>query len=104
MEVRSAVTRAKGFDSPPPTIYNTPTTCYWGVMCDACEWEVFVEESDSLLELLEEIEDHAPTDFVEGIREKTQNMKEWVEENEHVTQKMKASVGNMQAGAGRWLR
>lgn len=72
-------------------------------MCENCGWADFVERANGLLEDLNELPERAAS-FAEGVREKVEGMISWANENEHVTEKMDAALGNMQGGVDKWLR
>lgn len=58
-------------------------------MCDDCEW---VDQLDAIDDLLEDERYEFAQDTLEGIRE-------WVEENEHITDGQKKAINNI-ASAG----
>lgn len=72
-------------------------------MCRTCNWEDFIADCDTLLEELDELPERAE-DFADSVREKVSGMRGWVEENEHVTEKMVTALHNMIDGAARWNR
>lgn len=67
------------------------------------EWESRLEQCQELLDMLDDLPDRA-ADFAESVREKTQSIAEWIEENEHVTAAQCEALDNMQSGAERWLQ
>lgn len=64
--------------------------------------EKFVEMCRGVLDLCEELPERAE-DFRGSVEEKVQDMMNWAEENEHVTDKMVRAVENTEAAIGRWL-
>ena len=57
---------------------------------------------DTILSKIEELPDGA-FDFGASVEDKVGNMREWIEKNSHVTDKMMASLENMHAGVRKWL-
>ena len=60
-------------------------------MCDSCDWEDVLEEIDDMVS--EERYDFA-ADTLNGIRD-------WIEENQHVTERQKDAVTNIQEAVER---
>lgn len=56
-------------------------------MCDSCEWE---EELEELNDLCSDSDYEWANDTLSGIAE-------WVEENEHITEKQIAAIGRIKA-------
>ena len=42
--------------------------------------------------------------FADPITEKTESIKEWIEEHDQVTEKQQTALDNMEAGVERWQR
>lgn len=70
---------------------------------DDTEWQARLDQCQELLDMLDDLPDRA-ADFAESVREKTQSIAEWIEENEHVTQAQCEALNNMESGAERWLQ
>ena len=71
-------------------------------MCESCSWEEALDACDDVLELCEELPDRAH-DFGVSISEKVQGMKEWIEAEEHVTDRMEEALENMKTGVEKWM-
>ena len=69
-------------------------------MCLECEWEEGIEKADDVLSLLEEIPE---SKFSENVKEKTENIRAWISEHEHVTSKQITALDNMREGVDKWL-
>lgn len=65
------------------------------------EWEEAVQLCKSIIEsvaeLPERVKERAAV-FTESVGDKVASIQEWIEEHEHVTEAMQASLHNMQAG------
>lgn len=61
-----------------------------------------IEFCKELLSDLEDLPERAE-EFVDSVTEKVTSMMEWIEENEHVTDKMQDSLRNMRRGCDRWM-
>lgn len=72
-------------------------------MCADCDWKGFAAEARDLIDETESIPERG-RDFAESVRGKLYEMKEWAEENSHVTEKMTTALENMQGGVQKWLR
>jgi len=75
-------------------------------MCETCKWDDFLLDCDNLQERIEmiDVDSDGWRDFSSGVMEKLLSMKKWTEDNEHVTEKMKTALGNMDDGVARWER
>ena len=84
-------------------------------MCDNCDWDDYATKAQEIIDTCETILEENPTsdaadEFVngdgdsDGVTAKAEGMLEWIEEKEHVTDKMKKAIDNMLGGAKNWLR
>jgi len=71
-------------------------------MCDSCDWESYDEKVDKALELIEDLPEEAE-EFGQSVMEKLESMQMWMQDKEHVTEKMKSAVDNMCAGLDNWM-
>ncbi len=62
-----------------------------------------IEEIDKVLELCEELPERAET-FREGVEEKLNGMRDWIEENKHCTDPQATAIENIGDGVRKWLR
>lgn len=65
------------------------------------------DEALGFCELLLEDLDDLPTkaaEFQESVRSKVEGMQDWIETNQHVTNKMIKALENMRGGVDKWLR
>jgi len=71
-------------------------------------WEEASKLCDEILRMIEEdVSEKArdkAADFFESIVEKVKDIQGWIDENEHVTPKMLASLEGMQSGVAKWIR
>lgn len=63
-----------------------------------------LEASTQIGEILSRIADlpEEADDFAASVTEKLESMAEWIEENAHVTPKMKTAIDNMGAAVAKW--
>jgi hypothetical protein len=66
------------------------------------DWEDALELCESILSDLEELPNHAFR-FYEGIKGKVLSIQDWVEENEHITDKQAQALENMHEGVRKWF-
>ncbi len=71
-------------------------------MCKACEWEKWADRCEQLLEDAADVPERS-ADFASGVIEKVSSMAEWIDENEHVTDKMTVALENMEKAIKRAL-
>lgn len=71
-------------------------------MCSDCAWDSAVDTADEILELLEELPDEAAS-FGISIEEKVSQIRAWVSEHEHATDKQVNALDNMHRGVLKWL-
>lgn len=67
------------------------------------EYADALELADDILADLDELPERAE-DFRDSVREKVEGMRDWILENEAVTEKMETALENMKTGVDRWLR
>lgn len=68
------------------------------------EHEEAIELCDSILSKCETLSDiEAAQDFAGSVSEKVNSMKEWISNNQKVTDKMSVSLSNMDSGCDKWL-
>ena len=72
-------------------------------MCKECDWKQFIRQAEDLLSEIEGIPEKG-ADFAASVRLKVEGMKDWAEENSHVTEKMETSLENIREGVAKWLR
>ena len=70
-------------------------------MCDHCEWEAALETAAEIMTAIADIPERGE-DFANSVEEKVTNMSIWIEDNQHVTEKMEKALDNMLAGALKW--
>jgi len=70
-------------------------------MCDECEWEESLENANRLLEATDRLPDKC-LGFRDGVQERLESMRYWIETNEHVTEPMKDAMDNIEAGMRKW--
>lgn len=56
----------------------------------------------SLLEKVDELPERAE-EFADSVRDKTENIQQWMEENDHATDAQITALENMESGVDRWL-
>lgn len=66
------------------------------------EVKAALELCDTILAKIEELPD-AAFDFGASIEDKVGGMREWIDQNSRVTDKMTAALENMHAGVKKWL-
>ena len=66
------------------------------------DWEEALELCEEIEDLLGDLPERAE-DFAQSVGEKVDSMREWIEENEHVTEKMVDALENMKEGSERWM-
>lgn len=68
--------------------------------------ETVLEQLDELDGLLDTAEDEAPQGggFFADVREKANDMREWIEANGVATDKQSSAVDNWMSGVRKWLR
>lgn len=57
---------------------------------------------EQILDLTDDIPE-AGQSFADSVREKTEGIQYWIEENEHCTEAQGSALENMLAGVERWL-
>jgi len=67
------------------------------------DYEEAIELCDDILSSLEDLPEHAE-DFSDSVHEKVTSMRDWIDENERVTDKMISALENIQSGVSKWLR
>lgn len=72
-------------------------------MCKTCDWEDCIGDIDEALSNLSGLPE-AAADFAASVEEKLTSIREWVEDNEHVTEAQEDAVDNMAAGIRKWMR
>jgi hypothetical protein len=65
-------------------------------------WEEAVWALEILLDDLDDIPD-AGWDFADSVRESAESMKDWIEENEHVTERQLETIENWQVAVSKWI-
>lgn len=71
-------------------------------MADLSDPQEAVKFCNELLADLEDLLERAE-EFVDSVTEKVTSMMEWIEENNHITDKMQDSLRNMRRGCDRWM-
>ena len=71
-------------------------------MCKDCGWEESVDAIDAALRDAEAISEGGE-DFADSVSTKLRSMKDWIEENHHVTGAQETAIANMADGIQRWL-
>ena len=66
------------------------------------DWEAFVESAQEALDAAEDIP-RSGVHFRDSVQQKIEDMKDWAEENERVTEVMWTALENMRNGIERWL-
>ena len=61
-----------------------------------------IEQCERILEMCDEVPDRGE-EFADGVRERTQSIFEWIEENRHVTDAQITALENMESGVSRWI-
>jgi len=64
-------------------------------------WQAVSEMAQDAIDMLEDAPS-AAKDYAEGVTPKLESMREWIEQHQRVTDKLKASVERMHEGALRW--
>ena len=72
-------------------------------MCSACDWKTEIERAQRLISDAADLLSRAE-DFASGVTERLEGMVEWMEANEHVTEKMIEAMDNIERGIERWNR
>lgn len=72
-------------------------------MCAECQWEIALETADEITDMIEDLPDEANA-FAASIEDLTSNIRAWITEHEHVTDKQVNSLENMHRGAEKWLQ
>jgi hypothetical protein len=67
------------------------------------DWELAIEQCDSILDSLEELPERA-ADFQESVEDKVAGIREWIEKNKDVTAAQLTALQNMEDGVSRWQR
>lgn len=72
------------------------------------EWNDALDQCETILNLIDEdvpewAWDKSP-DFFEKIQERVRSMSDWIEDHEHVTEKMADALDNMEAGVRKWIK
>ena len=71
-------------------------------MCKDCGWEEAVDDIDDALASAESIPERG-AEFADSVTTKLQSIKDWIEDNHHVTDAQETAVANMADGIQRWL-
>ena len=71
-------------------------------MCDSCDWAQALTDIDEILETLPDLPERA-FDFASSVHDTLENMRDWIVENEHVTDPQVAAIENIDAGVQKWL-
>ena len=71
-------------------------------MCTHCNHATWLHTIDEMLRDAADIPERGE-DFAAGVTDTLEDMRAWIEENEHVTEKQQQAIENMQAAVGRWL-
>jgi len=66
------------------------------------DWEDFLVEAQELLDILDEITGRGAS-YADSVSAQLQDIMEWVEENEHVTERQQSALENWREGAEKWL-
>lgn len=66
------------------------------------DWEEAKELCEEILAELADLPERAE-DFSAGVEERVLSIMEWIEENEHVTEKQIQALKNMREGIDKWL-
>ena len=64
--------------------------------------EVAIELCDTILSLCEQLPEKAE-EFKEGVTQRTQNLRDWIEENERCTGPQARALQNIEEGVRAWL-
>lgn len=67
------------------------------------EWEKVLIQCNDILELLDELPD-AAEDFVLSVEDKVISIRNWIDVNEHVTEKQATAIENIHQGVLRWFK
>lgn len=70
-------------------------------MCSNCEWSDALASIKDCLARVEDLPERAE-DFGTSCTERLQSMAEWIEQNEHVTDRMQEAIDGISAGLDRW--
>lgn len=65
-------------------------------------WEEAIEQCEAILLSVDDLPERAE-DFGISIAEKVNDIKAWIEKNEHVTEAQQEALDNMESGVARWL-
>lgn len=66
------------------------------------DYEDAIELADEILAMCEDLPERAE-DFRDSIETKVKDMREWIEENQYVTERMATALENMHGGVTAWL-
>ena len=66
------------------------------------DWQDFVSDCDSLIRMCEDVPERG-ADFASSVQERVEGMRQWAEENRHVTEKMEAALTRMTDGVAKWM-
>lgn len=72
-------------------------------MCDSCEWEEAVNKLDAIIGDCEELPD-AGESFGNDVAAGAENMRAWITEHEHCTDKQWKAIENWRDGVDRWFQ
>lgn len=61
-----------------------------------------LDQCDRIADLCEQVPERGE-DFASSVLEKVESIRDWIEENDHVTEKQLKSLENMEAGVLRWV-
>ena len=77
-------------------------------MCEACGYEEAIADADEIINTANQIDEENTSEsamsFADSVREKAIGMKDWMEKNSHVTERMVNALSNMLEGAQRWVK
>lgn len=75
-------------------------------MCSSCSWQEALETADEIIEMIDDISEDSDRgqEFASSIDEKTRNIRAWIQEHEHTTDKQVNALENMHRGAENWLQ
>lgn len=70
-------------------------------MCDSCDWETSLDQAKEALDLCEDV----PPKYqgmIHRFESQMSGMRDWIEENEHVTDRMQEVIEDMLTKAKGW--
>ena len=69
---------------------------------DEDDWKGVVENCDALLDDIDQIPERG-REFAEEVLEKVEDIRAWIEEHEHCTEKQACALTNIDGAGLRWL-